>query len=532
MGCELQRHVCDLDERGAPWDDNCDGVCDVGEQSEGWDTDCDGVCGVDERAQPWDANCNGTCDTGEPGAVWDTDCDGVCDVDERSEAWDTDCDGVCGADERSETWDDNCNGTCDSDEGCSTCDAWDKDCDGVCDAWAGWGDADWDWDWDCDGICDTGGYYAEDEVFERNGGSCDDACAFSESWDTDCDAVCDSSEDCYSDCDYHDDACNAEVRCDDNWDANCNGVCEIGIDHDADCDGRCDFGEDCTWFDFIESWDWNWNASCDSYFAYTESCHPDCGYHDDACNAACSIVDFDEPCGFSGFSLNTERTPTVAAMERFLEAQPDGTFYEEVELIDGVECSSVPYLDPDGVEEWRPARTECTIPGLDDLNPSDGWTGYRFEVTAVSDIAGASPAAQSATTGTSLSTLDEGTVETAETYRVVYPRVPTSIIDIDASGGGALELSIPGFVSVPMGRISVDNSNPNGDEIALKGGVVAGTFHLAAEPSASESYGYAEDVVLQRTVNLTAVSGGVRSTATVRINADNDTYGIEYWVTQ
>ena len=89
-------------------------------------------------------------------------------------------------------------------------------------------------------------------------------------------------------------------------------------------------------------------------------------------------------------------------------------------------------------------------------------------------------------------------------------------------------VDIPGFVSVPMGRITI--TNPGGDNIALAGGITAGRI-VVNDSRDPLPIGYIPSVVMQREILITSVAGNVTSKATVKVNSDTS-YGILRWITQ
>jgi hypothetical protein len=182
-------------------------------------------------------------------------------------------------------------------------------------------------------------------------------------------------------------------------------------------------------------------------------------------------------------------------------------------------CSAEPMLGRPGDEdrEWTPV-TQCVI---DNLPAIPAGSSYRVEVTAISSTGAiASSATFTGPTGT-------GTVEDVP-YRVWFPEHEASIINIDASGGGQTVVEIPGYISVPMGRLAITNSG--GDPIRLTGGLLAS--RIAIDDSRDPlPVGYVPSVVMQRTVDLTANAGGVESVARVKINSDTS-YGVLRWITQ
>lgn len=208
----------------------------------------------------------------------------------------------------------------------------------------------------------------------------------------------------------------------------------------------------------------------------------------------------------------------LSPFAEYLAAQTPSPMSVPVEQELGT-CSAEPMLGRPGDEdrEWTPV-TQCVI---DNLTAIPAGSSYRVEVTAISSTGAiASSATFTGPTGT-------GTVEDVP-YRVWFPEHEASIINIDASGGGQTVVEIPGYISVPMGRLAITNSG--GDPIRLTGGLLAS--RIAIDDSRDPlPVGYVPSVVMQRTVDLTANAGGVESVARVKINSDTS-YGVLRWITQ
>ncbi len=177
-----------------------------------------------------------------------------------------------------------------------------------------------------------------------------------------------------------------------------------------------------------------------------------------------------------------------------------------------------------------PAVCEMNLPDLAAGTPTSGNQGYRFDVVAIND-SGPSPIASNgepyplAFDGGGIGLLPRPP-------RVVEPWIPEPIIDVRAADAGAVEVSIAGYVAVPMGRVRVDN--PNGYDIRINGGVMTGTFDIAdsratATPG-SVPIGFKNDIVLQRKVRIVSVAGNVTSTAIVEVNEDGAGYAVNAWV--
>ncbi len=181
--------------------------------------------------------------------------------------------------------------------------------------------------------------------------------------------------------------------------------------------------------------------------------------------------------------------------------------------------------------EWTPPATECVLDDLPDLpavGPDDPWTnvGYRVKVIARSAAGSSDPGTFEPPFMSTPGAAAAASAPPAE--RVWFPHYDTSIISIDASGAGSMVVDIPGFVSVPMGRITI--TNPGGDNIALAGGITAGRI-VVDDSRDPLPIGYIPSVVMQREILITSVAGNVTSKATVKVNSDTS-YGILRWITQ
>lgn len=180
---------------------------------------------------------------------------------------------------------------------------------------------------------------------------------------------------------------------------------------------------------------------------------------------------------------------------------------------------------------WFATATSCDVPGLLPLvDPAD--IGYRAEVAAVNAI-GASDVTTSSPgpAGAHLLVFD-GTGDPAPPAptRIVHPWTPEPIIDIDATGGGSTTVKISGYVSVPMGRIRIQNpATDANDSVELIGGVLSGTFDID-DADVDSVVGFRNDIVLQRKVRIVSTAGNATSTAVVQVNEDGAAYAINSWV--
>ena len=176
---------------------------------------------------------------------------------------------------------------------------------------------------------------------------------------------------------------------------------------------------------------------------------------------------------------------------------------------------------------WFETELNCEIAGLADLtDPAD--VGYRARVEAITAI-GTTDAARSAAPYP-LAFDGGGVAAGPAPERVVDPWVPEPVVDIRAGSGNSTTVRIGGYVSVPMGRIQIDN--PNGDTndtIEIVGGIVAGTYALN-DDDVDTVLGFLNDIVLQRRVRIVSRAGETTSTAIVQVNEDGAAYAINSWV--
>ena len=212
----------------------------------------------------------------------------------------------------------------------------------------------------------------------------------------------------------------------------------------------------------------------------------------------------------------------------------DSLLVEHEELVTGAEamCNTEPRmgLGPDEGLEWTPPSNQCVLADLPDMPDVGGDgndnVGYRVKVMART-AAGASVPGSFEPPFKSIPGA-AADLDPAPPQRVWFPHYDTSIISIDTTGAGETTIDIPSFISVPMGRISIDNSA--GDPVRLTGGIAAGRF-VVDDSRSPLPYGYVPSIIMQRTIELTATAGNVASTAVVKINSDTS-YGILRWVTQ
>jgi hypothetical protein len=183
-----------------------------------------------------------------------------------------------------------------------------------------------------------------------------------------------------------------------------------------------------------------------------------------------------------------------------------------------------------------PLPTACSVGTLPPLPAVDGVEqnlGYRFDVVAtsgngVSGIASSEPPYSMS--------FDGGGTDIEPFEPSFEPHAPTPVIEILAGASAeTATVFIPGYVSVPMGTISI--SNPAGDPVSMTGGVVAGSFDVpdtwtVAGVAGGTPIGFWDQIILQRTVRIVTTAGNARSVAIVQVNRDNDVYGVNSWTVQ
>lgn len=236
--------------------------------------------------------------------------------------------------------------------------------------------------------------------------------------------------------------------------------------------------------------------------------------------------------------------------------QPPVTGYEVTAYRVVVEPAIVPNpptiaLIPAGVCSTSTAPlvevpTSCEIAGLDPLERGNGVDpgdlGYAFDVVGVTALGPTDPARSTDLPAAPPYPLDlpvsfdgDGSaapVPIDPATMPVVPWVPEPIVQVLASGSGTARVAIAGHVSVPMGRLQVDN--PNGDDIRMIGGVVAGTFDVvdsrgSTGEAGSVPIGFLNEIVLQRTVRIVSRAGNAVSNAVVQVNEDGARFAVNSW---
>jgi hypothetical protein len=170
---------------------------------------------------------------------------------------------------------------------------------------------------------------------------------------------------------------------------------------------------------------------------------------------------------------------------------------------------------------------------------------YTFTVTATNQLGTSTPSSPSLTgllilPAVGASPADPIAVPPAE----VLPYEPDPVVKIDLTGTHSAVIDIPGYVSVPMGLVSIQNPSGLGDEtgstVAISGGILAAGFRVAdgredlASGKLTVPIGLINPVV-QRTYKIVSrtTSGlpEVVSTAVVQIN-QNGAYAVNSWEVQ
>ena len=168
-------------------------------------------------------------------------------------------------------------------------------------------------------------------------------------------------------------------------------------------------------------------------------------------------------------------------------------------------------------------------------------TGYTFSVVA--NIEQAASTALSTTTPTNVDPVIDPALPNRPTDPTppVYGKFqPVPIVDFQLSGASEVVVAIPGYVSIPQGRIRL--INPNKNQIDVVGGILAAQFTVddgrAKDASGnivpdSIGLGFVEAIVQRkfRIVSTTSGGTGATSTAIVQIN-QTGAYAVNSWSVQ
>ncbi len=171
-----------------------------------------------------------------------------------------------------------------------------------------------------------------------------------------------------------------------------------------------------------------------------------------------------------------------------------------------------------------PPALRCDIGGLDPL------TAYTFTLTARNAV-GISTVSQASTPAVipALALSDPPAIVPP----VTSPYDPTAIVEFDLAANADVAVSIPGYVSIPQGRLLVNN--PRGFGVVVDGGVLAAQFSIIdgrATGPQTVDIGFLESVVQRKfRIVSTTSAGRETSTAVVQVN-QNGAYAVNSWEVQ
>ncbi len=164
----------------------------------------------------------------------------------------------------------------------------------------------------------------------------------------------------------------------------------------------------------------------------------------------------------------------------------------------------------------------CDIAGLSPLV----LPGYQFTVTASNSVGPSVASPPSA----NLLAVGLGTPPAIAVAPSPPPYVPPAVIDLRFAGTGAATIDIPGYVSVPQGRVSLDN--PRNLDVRISGGVLASQIDVVDGRPAPIPVGLVESVVQRKLRIVSRIAGSPEvSTAIVQVN-QNGAYAINSWEVQ
>jgi Tfp pilus assembly protein PilX len=237
-------------------------------------------------------------------------------------------------------------------------------------------------------------------------------------------------------------------------------------------------------------------------------------------------------------------TYTVTAERVYLVAQTpppaddddddDDDDDEDAEVLPPVETYEAVATCTTTASALEAAAVQCTFASLPDLAPIDDAgnvnVGYRFVVTATNAMGTSVPAIHVPTPAVLAFDGDPVPAAVPPAVRYVEPWIPEPIVDLRVAKNVPTAVAVPGYVSVPMGRIELVNTN--GQDVKINGGILTSTMVVddkrAAGPE-SLPIGYRSDIVLQRKIKIVAVAGRTTVTAYVQVNENGD-YKVNSWV--
>ena len=191
------------------------------------------------------------------------------------------------------------------------------------------------------------------------------------------------------------------------------------------------------------------------------------------------------------------------------------TSYRVTSSPEGLACTLSASTSP-------PPTLQCDFVGL-----TNG-TAYTFTVVAT-NAAGDSVASAASTAVTP--TAGASTIpSTPPVVGALYQ--PTAVVEIDLANSSSSSILIPGYVSIPQGRLRVNN--PFGLDVRMTGGVLAAQFDVTdarATGLQTVPIGFVEAVV-QRVFRIESRSSGRESSiAIVQVN-QNGAYAVNTWEVQ
>jgi hypothetical protein len=189
------------------------------------------------------------------------------------------------------------------------------------------------------------------------------------------------------------------------------------------------------------------------------------------------------------------------------------------------------------------SATSCMFRSLPAI---DAVTDYTFTVTATNQMGTSTPSNPTTLTASQIPAAAGSSPATPPPTPpvVIPPYEPDPIVKIDLTGTNPAVIDIPGYVSVPMGLVSIQNPNGLGDDdgstVAISGGILAAGFRVNDARSSTGSGELTVPIglinpVVQRTYKIISQTTSglpkVVSTAVVQIN-QNGAYAINSWEVQ
>ena len=196
-------------------------------------------------------------------------------------------------------------------------------------------------------------------------------------------------------------------------------------------------------------------------------------------------------------------------------------------------------VDPSDVDT---IMNNVSIMSVNGTVPLPGTTTVDLDVPGLIHVPAskvyASPPVEPLNQGFNASTLVPSTVPITAFPCAPPPAVPAAscpIIDINLTNSATVNVSIPGYISVPQGAVSINTATgmTAGKKISLGGGVLTGTIGVSPDKPASLQIGLLNSVV-QKTFKVVSqtlnTSPRVTATALIQVNQTGG-YAINSWVT-